>query len=80
MVSLFKYDPLNGTTEVISDSDTNFSLPFDRSTLKDLLDLGTKYSAFIVDKQQYLQVDKGAMGSTVESISANVFMCFSENK
>ena len=84
VVSLFTNVPLNETieicTEAVSDSTSAFTLPFDGATLKDLLDLCTKDSVFIFDKQLYRQVDGVAMGSPLGPLLANVFMCFSEKK
>jgi hypothetical protein len=81
--SLYTNIPLREAIEVAVDtvfSDNDNTVPFDRSTFKELLELSLIDSVFLFDNKIYQQVDGVAMGSPLAPSLANIFLIFLEKK
>ena len=51
-----------------------------RAVLHKLLEFATKKSHFLFDGQYYVQIDGVAMGSPLDPVLANIFMCHFEQR
>ena len=82
-MSLFTNIPLHETINITADliyNNTNHSIPFDKETFIQLLNLATLDTHFFFNDSVYEQIDGVAMGSPLAPTLANIFLNHMEHK
>ena len=81
--SLFTQIPLDETIDICLEElfrDSEIVHGFNRSQLKELLNIATKECYFLFNGTLYRQTDGVSMGSCLGPALANIFMCYMERK